>query len=128
MNTVPAVKKLLETTEGEEKIGVEIVLRALEDPCRQIAQNAGFESSVIIDKILTSGKVAYGFNAYKEVYVDMFEEGIIDPTKVTRCALANASSVASMVLTTEVLVAEKKEDAQAAMAAQAAAAAGGGMY
>jgi chaperonin GroEL len=128
INTIPAVKALLDTTKGEEKIGVEIVLRALEDPARQIAANAGFEGSVIVDKILNSGKIAYGFNAYSEEYVDMHEAGIIDPTKVTRSALANASSVASMVLTTEVLVTEKKEDAQAAMAAQAAAAAGGGMY
>ena len=129
MNTIPAVRALLDETEGEEKIGVQIVLRALEDPVRQIAQNAGFEPSVIAEKILNSGKVAYGFDAYKEKYVDMFRAGIIDPTKVTRSALANASSVASMVLTTEVLVAEKKEDAQAAAAAAAMAAnAGGGMY
>ena len=129
LNTVNAVKALLETTQGEEKIGVEIVLRALEEPARQIAANAGFEGSVIIDKILTSGKIAYGFNAYSEEYVDMYEAGIIDPTKVTRSALANASSVASMVLTTEVLVTDKKEDAQAAAAAAAAAAgAAGGMY
>ncbi len=129
LNTVGAVKALLETTQGEEKIGVEIVLRALEEPARQIAVNAGFEGSVIIDKILTSGKIAYGFNAYSEEYVDMYEAGIIDPTKVTRSALANASSVASMVLTTEVLVTDKKEDAQAAAAAAAAAAgAAGGMY
>ena len=129
LNTVNAVKALLETTQGEEKIGVEIVLRALEDPARQIAANAGFEGSVIIDKILSSGKVAYGFNAYSEEYVDMYEAGIIDPTKVTRSALANAASVAAMVLTTEVLVTDKKEDAQAAAAAAAAAAgAAGGMY
>ncbi len=128
LNTVPAVKALMEILSGEEKIGAQIVLRALEDPARQIASNAGFEPSVIVEKILSSGRIAYGFNAYAEEYVDMYEAGIIDPTKVTRSALANASSVASMVLTTEVLVAEKKEDAQAAMAAQAAAAAGGGMY
>ena len=128
LNTVNAVKALLETTKGEEKIGVEIVLRALEDPARQIAANAGFEGSVIIDKILTSGKIAYGFNAYSEEYVDMYEAGIIDPTKVTRSALANAASVAAMVLTTEVLVTDKKEDAQAAAAAAAAAGAAGGMY
>ncbi len=129
LNTVGAVKALLETTQGEEKIGVEIVLRALEEPARQIAANAGFEGSVIIDKILTSGKIAYGFNAYSEEYVDMYEAGIIDPTKVTRSALANAASVAAMVLTTEVLVTDKKEDAQAAAAAAAAAAgAAGGMY
>ncbi len=127
LNTISAVKALLDTTSGEEKVGVEIVLRALEDPCRQISANAGFEGSVIVDKILSSGRLAYGFNAYEESYVDMYEAGIIDPTKVTRSALANASSVAAMVLTTEVLVTDKKEDAAAQMAAQAAAAAGG-MY
>ena len=129
LNTIPAVKKLLDETEGEEKIGVKIVLRALEEPARQIAANAGFDGSVIIDKILGSQRVAYGFNAYSEEYVDMYEAGIIDPTKVTRSALANASSVAAMVLTTEVLVTENKEDEKAAMMAQAAAGAGGGgMY
>jgi len=128
LNTVNAVKALLETAQGEEKIGVEIVLRALEEPARQIAANAGFEGSVIIDKILNSGKIAYGFNAYSEEYVDMYDAGIIDPTKVTRSALANAASVAAMVLTTEVLVTDKKEDAQAAAAAAAAAGAAGGMY
>ena len=128
LNTIPAVKKLLDETEGEEKIGVKIVLRALEEPARQIAANAGFDGSVIIDKILSSDRVAYGFNAYSEEYVDMYEAGIIDPTKVTRSALANASSVAAMVLTTEVLVTENKEDEKAAMMAQAAAGAGGGMY
>ncbi len=128
LNTIPAVKKLLDETEGEEKIGVKIVLRALEEPARQIAANAGFDGSVIIDKILTSQRTAYGFNAYSEEYVDMYEAGIIDPTKVTRSALANASSVAAMVLTTEVLVTENKEDEKAAMMAQAAAGAGGGMY
>ncbi len=127
LNTVNAVKALLETTKGEEKIGVEIVLRALEDPARQIAANAGFEGSVIIDKILSSGKTAYGFNAYSEEYVDMYEAGIIDPTKVTRSALANAASVAAMVLTTEVLVTDKKDDAAAAAAAAAGAGAPG-MY
>ena len=127
LNTIPAVKKLLDETEGEEKIGVKIVLRALEEPARQIAANAGFDGSVIIDKILTSDRVAYGFNAYSEEYVDMYEAGIIDPTKVTRSALANASSVAAMVLTTEVLVTENKEDEKAAMMAQAAGGAGG-MY
>ena len=128
LNVIGALKELAKETQGEEKIGVEIVLRALEEPARQIADNAGYEGSVIIDKILSSGKIAYGFNAYTEEYVDMYEAGIIDPTKVTRSALANAASVASMVLTTEVLVTEKKEDEQAANAAAAAAAAAGGMY
>ena len=128
LNTIKAVKALLETTQGEEKIGVEIVLRALEDPARQIAANAGFEGSVIIDKVLSSGKTAYGFNAYSEEYVDMYEAGIIDPTKVTRSALANAASVAAMVLTTEVLVTDKKDPAAAAAAAAAAGAGAPGMY
>ncbi len=129
INSISAVKPLLDETEGDEKTGVNIVLRALEAPMRQIAHNAGLEGSVIIDKIVSSGKANYGFDAYNEVYTDMIEAGIVDPTKVTRSALENAASVASMVLTTESLVADKKEDAQAqAAAAAAAAGAGGGMY
>jgi len=129
INAIPAVAALVEQTEGDEKTGVRIVLKALEAPIRQIASNAGMEGSVIIDKILESGKVNYGFDAYNEIYTDMLEAGIVDPTKVTRSALLNASSVAAMVLTTETLVAEKKEDAEAANAAAAAAAAAqGGMY
>ena len=105
------------------------VLKALETPIRQIAFNAGIEGSVIVDKIISSGKANYGFDAYKEEYTDMIDAGIVDPTKVTRSALENAASVASMVLTTESLVADKKEDAAAANAAAAAAAASaGGMY
>ena len=125
LNAIPAVKKLLSETDGDEKVGVQIVLKALEEPARQIAENAGFEGSVIIDKILSSRKKAYGFNAYTEQYVDMYEAGIIDPTKVTRCALTNAASVAAMVLTTEVLVTDKKDPA--AEAAEKAAMAAGGM-
>jgi len=117
LNVIPEVKALLDTTTGDEKVGVSIVLRALEEPARQIAENAGFEGSVVIDKILSSGKKAYGFNAYTEEYVDMFEAGIIDPTKVTRSALQNASSVASVALTTEALVADKKEENPAPAAA-----------
>ncbi len=129
VNAMPAVKALLETTEGDEKTGVSIVLKALEAPIRQIAFNAGLEGSVIIDKIISEGKANFGFDAYNESYVDMIEAGIVDPTKVTRSALQNAASVASMVLTTETLVAENKEDAKATKAAAAAAAAaGGGMY
>ena len=129
INAIPAVKALLDTTEGDEKTGVNIVLKALEAPIRQIAFNSGLEGSVIIDKIVNSGKINYGFDAYKEVYTDMIDAGIVDPTKVTRSALENAASVAAMVLTTESLVADKKEDAAAANAAAAAAAAqGGGMY
>ena len=125
LNVIPEVKKLLATTDGDEKVGVSIVLRALEEPARQIAENAGFEGSVIINKILSSKKKAYGFNAYTEEYVDMFEAGIIDPTKVTRSALQNAASVASMALTTEALVADKKEENPAPAAAPGGM---GGMY
>lgn len=129
LNAIPAVKKLAEDAQGDEKTGVNIVLKSLEAPIRQIAYNAGIEGSVIVDKILTSGKKNYGFNAYDETYGDMMDAGIVDPTKVTRSALENAASVAAMVLTTESLVADKKEDAAAANAAAAAAAAqAGGMY
>ncbi len=129
VNAIGSVKELLASTEGDEKTGVNIVLKALEAPIRQIATNAGLEGSVIVDKIVSAGKSNYGFDAYKEVYTDMIEAGIVDPTKVTRSALQNAASVASMVLTTETLVADKKEDAAAANAAAAAAAAAqGGMY
>ncbi len=129
VNAIPAVKALLDTTEGDEKTGVSIVLKSLEAPIRQIAYNAGLEGSVIIDKIISEGKANYGFDAYNETYTDMIEAGIVDPTKVTRSALQNAASVASMVLTTETLVAENKDDAKAnKAAAAAAAAAGGGMY
>ncbi len=129
VNAIPAVKALLEKTEGDEKTGVAIVLKAIEAPIKQIAKNAGLEGSVIIDKIISSGKVNYGFDAYNEVYADMIEVGIVDPAKVTRSAIENAASVAAMVLTTESLIADKKEDAAAANAAAAAAAASaGGMY
>lgn len=129
VNAIPSVKALLDETDGDEKTGVKIVLKALEAPIRQIAFNAGLEGSVIIDKIVADGKANFGFDAYNETYVDMIEAGIVDPTKVTRSALQNAASVASMVLTTETLVAENKEDAKAnKAAAAAAAAAGGGMY
>ena len=109
LNTVDAVAALVDTLEGDEKTGAKIVLKALEEPVRQIAENAGLEGSVIVDKIMTSGKKGYGFNALTEEYVDMMSNGIVDPTKVTRSALQNAASVASMVLTTESLVADIKE-------------------
>ncbi len=129
INAIPAVKAMLDETSGDEKTGVNIVLKSLEAPIRQIAANAGLEGSVIIDKIITSGKVNYGFDAYNEEYTDMLTAGIVDPTKVTRSALQNAASVASMVLTTESLVTDKKEDpAIAAASAAAAAGAAGGMY
>ncbi len=128
INAIPSVEKLCKKAQGDEKTGVAIVLKALESPLRQIAYNAGIEASVIIDKINASNKTNYGFDAYKEQYTDMIEAGIVDPTKVTRSALMNAASVASMVLTTESLVADTKEDIAAANAANAAAAAQGGMY
>jgi chaperonin GroEL len=125
INAMPAVEKLTATLEGDEKTGAVIVLKALEEPVRQIAANAGLEGSVILDKIVSSGKTGYGFDAYSETYGDMIPAGIVDPTKVTRSALQNASSVAAMVLTTESLVADIKEETPAA----AAPAGGmGGMY
>ncbi len=109
LNATDAVAKLIDSVEGDEKTGVRIVLKALEEPVRQIAANGGLEGSVIIDTIRRSGKVGYGFDAYKEEYCDMIPAGIVDPTKVTRSALQNAASIAGMVLTTESLVADKKE-------------------
>ncbi len=109
INAASVLLPMLETTEGDEKTGIKIVLKALEEPVRQIALNSGLEGSVIIDKIRTSDKVNFGFDFAKEEYVDMFAAGIVDPTKVTRSALQNAASVAAMVLTTESLVADKKE-------------------
>ena len=123
VNAMPAVNKLVPTLDGDEKTGAKIILKALEAPVRQIAENAGLEGSVIVDKIIRSRKVGYGFDAYNEVYTDMIPAGIVDPTKVTRSALQNAASVASMVLTTESLVADIKEDTPAAPAMPA-----GGMY
>ncbi len=109
INAIPAVEELVPTLEGDEKTGAQIILKALEEPVRQIALNAGLEGSVIIDTIKRSGKVGYGFDAYNETYVDMIPSGIVDPTKVTRSALQNAASVAAMVLTTESLVADIPE-------------------
>ena len=129
INAIPAVDSVVEALTGDERTGAKIVRKALEAPLRQIAANAGLEGSVIIDKILASGKSNYGFDAQKEVYGDMIAAGIVDPTKVTRSALENAASVASMVLTTESLVADEPEDPAAAAAANAAMAGGmGGMY
>ncbi len=129
VNAIPAVTKLLATLEGDEKTGASIVAKALEAPVRQIAYNAGVDGSVIFDRIMNSGKVGYGYNAYTEEYCDMIGTGIVDPTKVTRSALENAASIASCVLTTESLVAEKPNPQQdAAIAAAQASAAGQGMY
>ena len=116
LNVIADVAALLESAEGDEKTGIQIVVKALEAPVRQIAANAGFEGSVIIDKIQSSGKKGFGFDAYSEQYVDMMEAGIVDPTKVTRSALQNASSVASTVLTTEALVVSQPEPVPAAPA------------
>ncbi len=128
INVIPEVAKLLKATEGDEKTGVQLVLKALEAPIRQIADNAGFDGGVVIDKIVSSKKTGYGFDAYTETYCDMMSKGIVDPTKVTRSALQNAASIASTILTTEAVVANKKEDPAVAAAANAAMNAGGGMY
>ena len=124
INAIPAVEKLVNELEGDEKTGAAIIRTALEAPLRQIALNAGLEGSVIIDKIISADKVGYGFDAYNEEYVDMISAGIVDPTKVTRSALQNAASVAAMVLTTESLVADIKEP-EPPMPSMPA---GGGMY
>ena len=125
LNVISEVAKLIDVVDGDEKTGVKIVLKALEEPVRQIAANAGFDGGVVVDKILSSGKLGYGFDAYNEVYCDMMAAGIVDPTKVTRSALQNAASIASVILTTESVVADKKEENPA----PAAPAAGmGGMY
>ena len=127
VNTIPAVTALLEQVEGDEKTGVQIVAKALEEPIRQIAANAGLDGSVILEKVRSSGKAGYGFDAYKEEYCDMIAAGIVDPAKVTRSALENAASVSGMVLTTESLVADKPQPA--APAAPAPDMGGmGGMY
>ena len=129
INATSAVEAVVAATEGDERTGAGIVLKALEEPMRQIAINSGIEGSVIVDKIKNSGKVNYGFDAYKEEYTDMIEAGIVDPAKVTRSALQNAASVAAVLLTTEALVAENKDDKAAASAAAGAAGGmGGGMY
>ena len=125
VNAVPAVEKLLKTTEGDEKTGVQIVARALTEPMRQISANAGIDGSVVLEKVKNSRKVGYGFNALNETYCDMISAGIVDPTKVTRSALENAASVAGVLLTTESLVTDKPEPpAPAAPAAPDM----GGMY
>lgn len=129
INAIPAVEKLLDTEDADFKTGVAIVLKALEEPVRQIAANAGMEGSVILDKIKNADKSGYGYNFATNEYCDMIESGIVDPAKVTRSAIQNAASVASMVLTTESLVTDIKDPKEdAANAAAMAAAAQGGMY
>ena len=125
VNIIPAVEALLDSVDGDEKTGVRIIAKALEAPIRQIAANAGLDGSVILEKVRNSGKLGYGFDAYKEEYCDMVSAGIIDPAKVTRSALENAASVSAMVLTTESLVADKPEPPVAAPAADPSM---GGMY
>ena len=125
LNVIGEVSKLLSVTDGDEKTGVKIVLKALEEPVRQIAANAGLDGAVIVNKIMTSRKKGWGFDAYKEVYCDMIKCGIVDPTKVTRSALLNAASVAGTILTTEAVVADQKEETPPAAAAQGGM---GGMY
>ena len=124
VNAVGAVEKLISKVDGDEKTGVRIVVSALQEPVRQIAANAGLDGSVVLEKIKSSRKVGYGFDAYKEVYCDMIGAGIVDPAKVTRSALENAASVSAMVLTTEALVADKPEPAAPAAPAPDM----GGMY
>ena len=130
INVIPEVAKLLDVAEGDEETGVRIVLKALEEPVRQIAANAGFDGGVVVNEIMKSGKIGYGFDAYNEVYCDMVSAGIVDPAKVTRSALQNAASIASVILTTESVVADKKDPAAEAAANAAMAGAGGmgGMY
>ena len=122
LNVISDVDKLIASLSGDEKTGAMLVRKSLEAPVRQIAENAGYEGSVIVDTILKSKKIGYGFDAYTEKYVDMVKTGIVDPTKVTRSALQNAASIASIVLTTEAVVADIKEETPAAVAP-----AGGGM-
>ena len=126
VNVIPAVTALLNSTEGDERVGVQLVAKALEAPIRQIAANAGIDGSVVLEKVRSAGKNGYGFDAYKEEYCDMIASGIVDPAKVTRSALENAASVSGMVLTTESLVADKPQPP--APAAPAPDMGGMGMY
>ena len=127
VNAIPAVEKLVAELTGDEKTGAQIIAKVLQAPVRQIAENAGVDGSVVFEKIQSSGKVGYGYNAYSEEFVEMITAGIVDPTKVTRSALENAASIGACVLTTESLVVDKPDPAADA-AANAAAAAQGGMY
>ena len=128
VNAVASVEKLISKVEGDEKTGVRIVARALTEPVRQIAANAGLDGSVVLEKIRNSHKIGYGFDAYKETYCDMIASGIVDPAKVTRSALENAASVSSMVLTTEALVADKPEPPAPAAPGMGDMGGMGGMY
>ncbi|MCD8341634.1 MAG: chaperonin GroEL [Clostridiales bacterium] len=118
VNAIPAVNELVATLEGDEKTGAQIIAKALTAPVKQIAENAGIDGSVVLDHIVSSGKVGFGFDAYKEVYCDMIPSGIVDPTKVTRTALENASSICSILLTTEACVVDAPEPPAPAAPAQ----------
>ena len=128
VNAIPEIEKLVDTVEGDEKTGVQIIARALTAPLRQIATNAGLDASVILEKVKSSGQVGYGFDAYKEIYCDMIANGIVDPTKVTRSALENAASISAMLLTTEALVGDRLQPPSATGAGMPAADMSGAMY
>ena len=128
VNAIPEIEKLVDSVEGDEKTGVQIIARALTAPLRQIATNAGLDSSVILEKVKNSGEVGYGFDAYKEVYCDMISNGIVDPTKVTRSALENAASISAMLLTTEALVGDRLAPPSATGAGMPAGDMSGAMY
>ena len=128
INVIADVEKVLDEVEGDEKTGVQLIVKSLEIPMRQIAENAGLDGSVIVDKIKNSGKIGYGFDAYKEEYTDMMEAGIVDPAKVTRSALQNAASVASTVLTTEAVVSDKEDEKEPVAPAGGMGGGMGGMY
>ena len=128
VNAIPEIEKLVDSVEGDEKTGVQIIARALTAPLRQIATNAGLDTSVILEKVKNSGEVGYGFDAYKEVYCDMISNGIVDPTKVTRSALENAASISAMLLTTEALVGDRLAPPSATGAGMPAGDMSGAMY
>ena len=128
VNAIPEIEKLVDSVEGDEKTGVQIIARALTAPLRQIATNAGLDASVILEKVKNSGEVGYGFDAYKEVYCDMISNGIVDPTKVTRSALENAASISAMLLTTEALVGDRLAPPSATGAGMPAGDMSGAMY
>ena len=128
VNAIPEIEKLVDSVEGDEKTGVQIIARALTAPLRQIATNAGLDASVILEKVKNSGEVGYGFDAYKEVYCDMISNGIVDPTKVTRSALENAASISAMLLTTEALVGDRLAPPSATGAGMPAGDRSGAMY
>ena len=128
VNAIPEIEKLVDSVEGDEKTGVQIIARALTAPHRQIATNAGLDASVILEKVKNSGEVGYGFDAYKEVYCDMISNGIVDPTKVTRSALENAASISAMLLTTEALVGDRLAPPSATGAGMPAGDMSGAMY